>query len=395
MVNGKDVVVKKEDVETQVQTWQQLRTVAEAMIKTGFLPPTLKTPEQVIMVIMTGRELNVPMMESLRGINVISQKPAVAPQLMLGMINRSGELEDMAIDDNEPGQVTVTMKRKGKTAYTVSFGENEAKMMGLLYKDNYKKQPMNMYKWRAISACARVVFPDVIGGLYLPEEIISHTDIEEQMGTIDKTAQIAEKSENYDEFVEEFFAQTEAEIEAMKEPYDIKQWEKGHQQEIGMLIDKDRQRLKLDLDAKFNELAKGAPEEEKEEKKEEKKEDRKALNLREYMDLAKQCKDIKGLREWFKSVQEYAEKDLNDADFQALIDDLKRTRNQFLVTKPDDKKNADGAAQLSDYLREALDMKELEHRLGETAKERTALPKALRTWLNTEIEGIRKGLEDK
>ena len=388
-MTGKEIM----NVETQVKTWEGLRTVAESMIKTGFLPPTLKTPEQVIMVIMTGRELNIPMMEALRGINVISQKPAVAPQLMLAMINRSGELEDMGVDDNEDGQVTVTMKRKGKTPYTVSFGEKEAKQMNLLYKDNYKKQPMTMFKWRAISACARVVFPDVIGGLYLPEEIASHTDTEEQMGVIEKTAQIVEHPEDYDKWVEEFFSQLEADLSELKEPYDVKKWEKGHQQEMGMLLDKDRAKLREALEAKFGELVKGEPEGTA--KEELKKSDRKPLNLREYMDLAKECKDVKSLRDWFKSVQANAEADLADADFQALIDDLKRTRNQFLVSNPKDKKIIEKAAQLSDYLRESLTLKELNHRLSEITKDRTALPKVQRLWLNTEIESIKKGVEDK
>jgi hypothetical protein len=150
-------------------------------------------------------------------------------------------------------------------------------------------------------------------------------------------------------------------------------------------MDKDREQVKQALNFKFNELVKESPKEQK----------IKALNLREYMDLAKQCKDIDSLRDWFKSVQANAETDLTDDDFQALIEELKRVRNQFLVNKPDDKKNVGVAAQLSDYLRESPNLKELEHRLTETTKERTKLPKALRTWLNTEIESIKKGLKNK
>jgi hypothetical protein len=47
----------------------------------------------------------------------------------------------------------------------------DASAMGLVGKDNWKKQPVVMLKWRAISACCRVVFPDVIQGMYMTEEL--------------------------------------------------------------------------------------------------------------------------------------------------------------------------------------------------------------------------------
>ena len=52
----------------------------------------------------------------------------------------------------------------------------DAKTLGLAGKDNWKKQPATMLKWRAVSACARVVFPDVIQGMYTPEEIGQDTE---------------------------------------------------------------------------------------------------------------------------------------------------------------------------------------------------------------------------
>ena len=42
--------------------------------------------------------------------------------------------------------------------------------MGLTGKDNYKKQAVNMLKWRAVAESFRVTFPDVLMGLYAPEE---------------------------------------------------------------------------------------------------------------------------------------------------------------------------------------------------------------------------------
>lgn len=42
--------------------------------------------------------------------------------------------------------------------------------MGLSTKDNYQKQAKTMLTWRAIAEACRMTFPDIIMGLYVPEE---------------------------------------------------------------------------------------------------------------------------------------------------------------------------------------------------------------------------------
>ena len=150
--------------------YTMIRRQSEALVKTGFLPAAIKTPEQALAIILTGRELGIPAMAALNTINVIQGKPTVSPQLMLALIERSGQLEDIQVLAGEDF-VQVTMQRRNRTEHTERFGRAEAQAMNLISKDNYKKQPLVMYKWRAIAACARVVFPDVILGLYTPDEM--------------------------------------------------------------------------------------------------------------------------------------------------------------------------------------------------------------------------------
>ncbi len=154
----------------QPDEYSILRDQASVLVTTGFLPQAIKTPEQALAIILTGRELGIPTMASLNTINVIQGKPTISPQLMLALIERSGQLEDIQIEIGSE-VVAVSMKRKGRTQHTEIFGFNEAKAMGLWGKENYKKQPLVMCKWRCVAACARTVFPDVILGLYTPEEM--------------------------------------------------------------------------------------------------------------------------------------------------------------------------------------------------------------------------------
>lgn len=153
-----------------------MRDTAQMLVKTGFLPQSIKTAEQAMAIILTGRELGIGMMAALNSINVVQQKPTISPQLMLALIERSGQLEDIQIAPHDGNSMRCTMKRKGRSAHTEYFGETEARALGLLGKDNYKKQAFTMYRWRAVAACARVIFADVILGLYTPDELGATVD---------------------------------------------------------------------------------------------------------------------------------------------------------------------------------------------------------------------------
>lgn len=144
-------------------------TVAQQLVASGFLPAHIKQA-QAFAIITLGQELGIGAWAALNGINVIQNKPTVSPQLMLGLINRTGQLEDMGIGDDGKA-CSVTMKRRGRSAHTEIFSDADAQRLGLSGKSNWKSQPAVMRKWRAVAACARVVFPDVIQGLYTPEEI--------------------------------------------------------------------------------------------------------------------------------------------------------------------------------------------------------------------------------
>lgn len=161
------------------EEWQVLTQQANALVASGFLPPSVNNPQKAIAIMTLGRELGVGAWAALSSINVIQGKPTVSPQLMLALINRSGQLEDMKISDDGT-TCTVAMKRKGRTGHVSTFSMHDAASMGLNGKDNWKKQPGIMRQWRAVAAAARVVFPDVVLGLYTPEEMGANVEADEQ-----------------------------------------------------------------------------------------------------------------------------------------------------------------------------------------------------------------------
>ncbi len=155
---------------TELDMWAMLREQAGVLIKTGFLPQEIKTAEQALMVMLAGRELGIGPIAALQSINVIHGKPTLSAQLMLALCNRTGQVENLKIEGDEKG-ASCTIKRKGRESYTATFGPKEAQLMGLANKDNYRKQSAQMYRWRAISACVRMVFPEVVLGMYTVDEV--------------------------------------------------------------------------------------------------------------------------------------------------------------------------------------------------------------------------------
>lgn len=153
--------------------WTMIRDEAKVLLSSGFLPEAIRTPEQATAIILQGRELGLGPMASFAGINVIRGRPSLSAQLMLALIRRSGLLESIEL---YPGvdEYTVTMRRKGEEPHAEKFTLDMARSLGLGVDDpksQWAKQRVNMLKQRALSACARVVFPDVIMGLYTTEEI--------------------------------------------------------------------------------------------------------------------------------------------------------------------------------------------------------------------------------
>ena len=185
--------------------WELMHKQAVVLHKSGLLPTSIKSPEAVMAIVLIGRELNIPMMTALNNINVIAGKPTIPPQLMLAMINRTGELEQSKLWD-EGETAFFTLKRRGREAYTASFSMEDARQfktsegygdqkrtISLSEKHNWKSQPRIMRQWRAIAACARVVFPDVVLGLYTPDEMGARVNEDGELDSEPKPEPVEEK----------------------------------------------------------------------------------------------------------------------------------------------------------------------------------------------------------
>src|SRR5262245_37212758 len=152
--------------------WQTVIEMARLMVPTGLLPASIKTPEQAVVVILKGRELRVPPLHALSQIVVVNNKPACTAELMLALIYRDFGDEAVIVEESTPTVCRVTYKRPAwRERRSFSFTLEDATTAGLAGKDTWKSYPQAMLRARAVSAVARLAFPDSIGGMHSPEEL--------------------------------------------------------------------------------------------------------------------------------------------------------------------------------------------------------------------------------
>lgn len=169
-VGNAPIVRSSTDIIMNDTSYRAFKNQCDMLAKSGMVPRALQNkPYDIFAILMTAYELNIPQMQAINGINVIQGKPVVSPQLMLALIR--SRYPDVEINfETGDDYVSCEMKREGNIA-TSRWDVARATRMQLMSKDNYKKQPLNMFKWRAAGDCARELFSDVLSGLYLPAEI--------------------------------------------------------------------------------------------------------------------------------------------------------------------------------------------------------------------------------
>lgn len=161
------------------QEWAQIKEQAGILVKTGFLPPSVRTPEQAIAIMLMGRELGLAPMQAFKSISIINGKPALGAELMLGKIYERYPNADIRIVKNEKDGAEIHASRPGKDhLQKFSFTIQEAQEAGLTKKDSWRNYPKAMCLWRAVSAMARAVFPECLmgGPSHTPEELGADVD---------------------------------------------------------------------------------------------------------------------------------------------------------------------------------------------------------------------------
>lgn len=158
----------------------EARDLSATLAKSTLLPEALRGKEaEILMTIMTGAELGLAPMQSIRAIDVIKGKPTLKAETMTALVRgRKDVCEYLKLVTSTPTLCTYETKRVGDpSATTMSFSAEDAKAAGLISNDNYRKFPAAMLRARAGSAICKAVYSDILLGVYDPDELAPERDV--------------------------------------------------------------------------------------------------------------------------------------------------------------------------------------------------------------------------
>jgi len=155
-------------------TMTEVMDLAELMSKSEMVPKIYQgKPGNVTVAILAGHPLGLNPFSACQSFAVINGTPSLFGDALLGIVRGSGLLTKISETVSENGQVaTCYITRRGEDPVCRTFTMDEAKKAGLLGKQGpWQSYPKRMLQMRARAFALRDVFPDILRGIGIAEEI--------------------------------------------------------------------------------------------------------------------------------------------------------------------------------------------------------------------------------
>jgi hypothetical protein len=145
---------------------------ARAVSSAALLPQAYRgKPADIMLAVGLGQSMGLSPAESLYRIDVIQGKPTASAELIAANVRKAGH-KLRVTGDERSATATIVRSDDPDFEFTVTRDQAWAQAMGLVSKDNYKKQPGTMLQWRAITAVARLACPEALYGVaYTADEM--------------------------------------------------------------------------------------------------------------------------------------------------------------------------------------------------------------------------------
>jgi 5'-3' exonuclease len=145
------------------------------------------TPQGVLATVMVGRELGLPAMASLRSVHNIEGRHSLSASLMVALVLKSGLAEYFEpVTFSETEATFITKAKRARNPVTLTHTIDMARLAWPKTKADWEKSflasgwgrnPTDMLVARATSRLARMVYPDLLAGLYTPEELMEIREV--------------------------------------------------------------------------------------------------------------------------------------------------------------------------------------------------------------------------
>lgn len=153
----------------QALDWDKELRGAQFLYRSGLCPSGIKSPEAALFIILTGRDLGLSAVQSLRSIHIIQGKVELAADQQLALFKRrGGRATWLALTDTK-GSLKLT--HPNGDAHTEEFTIQDAQKAGLMDSTGWKKYPKAMIRSRCITAGLKSIGFDATAGMYDEAEL--------------------------------------------------------------------------------------------------------------------------------------------------------------------------------------------------------------------------------
>lgn len=145
--------------------------LAETLAKArGIVPDYLQgNPGNIVAVLLTGRELGLSPMASLRGLHLVKGKVGLDYSTMVALLRRHGYRIEWP--ESGPERVTLQLTHPDGSEHVETWDKARAKTAGLWgQRGPWSSYPETMLRARCVSSAGRAFAGDVLAGVYSTEE---------------------------------------------------------------------------------------------------------------------------------------------------------------------------------------------------------------------------------
>lgn len=173
------------------QNFEQALTFSNYLADSDMVPKDFKgKPGNCLIAMQWGAELGLKPLQSLQNLAVINGRPALWGDAVIALV-LSSPVCDYVTEDDDGETATCRVKRKGGQEQVRTFSMEDAKRAGLAGKQGpWMQYPKRMRQMRARAFALRDVFPDVLRGMAVAEELqdmaaAGQAPVEKSMGAAD------------------------------------------------------------------------------------------------------------------------------------------------------------------------------------------------------------------
>jgi hypothetical protein len=130
-----------------------------------------RKPANILVAVQWGMELGLQPMQAMQSIAVINGRPSLWGDAVIALV-RSSPLCEYVYETDDGETATCRVKRVGEEEQSRTFSMTDAGLAGLKGKQGpWSQYPKRMRQMRARSFALRDVFPDVLRGMPMAEEV--------------------------------------------------------------------------------------------------------------------------------------------------------------------------------------------------------------------------------